>query len=252
MHEDPTQLLFEQPVVIKTKSGKKKTKLNGQNLNFVLTPIEPLTENQRLTFDAYDEGKHLLLVGSAGTGKTLLSIFLAMREIFETKQYEKLLIVRSVVPSKEMGFLPGCIKEKTKQYEIPYQQLFSQLFNRDDAYEYLKTKRVVEFISTSFLRGTTIEDCIVLVDEIQNLEYNELYTIMTRIGKNAKIILCGDHIQSDLKEHFKGDDKRSDVLKFISVVKKMSQFGIIQFNHSDICRSKLVKEFIILSESMGI
>ena len=168
------------------RERKSKNKSNIQNLNFKLSKIEPLTENQKLTFDSYDKGKHLLLLGSSGTGKTYISIYLSIKEILETKQYEKLLIIRSVVPSHEMGFLPGSIKEKIKIYESPYQQIFSDLFNRDDVYEYLKSKKIIEFSSTSFLRGITFDNCLIIVDECQNLCKNELYAIITKNRKKYK------------------------------------------------------------------
>ena len=233
------------------RERKTRNKSNSQTLNFSLNTVEPLTENQKLTFETYEKGKHLLLIGSSGTGKTYISLYLSIKEILESKQYKNLIIIRSVVPSRDMGFLPGNVKEKIKAFELPYQQIFADLFSRDDVYDYLKNKKMVDFISTSFLRGITFEDSIIVVDECQNLELNELYAIITRIGKNSKVIFCGDYKQSDLKQTFKKDNKKEDILKFIEIIEQVSQFKFIKYGHNDIIRSKLVKEFIIASEKLG-
>ena len=229
------------------RQGKKET-IQQDKLNFNIKHVEPLTQNQKLTFQYYEQNKNLLLIGSAGSGKTFLSIFLAIKNIITNDNYKKIYICRSIEPSKQIGFLPGSIKEKIKIYETPYQSIFSELFNRGDAYEYLKNKGHVEFISTSYIRGITLDNCIVIVDEIQNLEWNELYAIMTRVGKNCKIIFAGDYRQSDLKSSFRNDEKRTDILKFIKILKQMNSFATVEFGHSDIIRSSLVKEFIIKCE----
>jgi phosphate starvation-inducible protein PhoH len=249
---DEKEKIIEKMELRKVKRERKiKNKTTNQILNFNLNKIEPLTENQKLTFESYEKGKHLLLIGSSGTGKTYISLYLSIKEILETKQYKNLIIIRSVVPSRDMGFLPGNVKEKIKAFELPYQQIFSDLFKRDDSYDYLKNKKMVDFISTSFLRGITFEDSIIVVDECQNLELNELYAIITRIGKNSKVIFCGDYKQSDIKQAFKMDTKKEDILKFIEIIEHVSQFKIIKYGHDDIIRSKLVKEFIIASEKLG-
>jgi phosphate starvation-inducible PhoH-like protein len=231
----------------------KENDSNIQKLNFNLKKIEPLTENQKISFEAYQQGKNLLLIGSAGSGKTFLSFYLSLNELFseKNKKYNKVYICRSAEPSKNVGFLPGNLKEKTKHYEMPYYGICSELFQRGDAYEILKQKQNVEFISTSYIRGITLNDCIVIVDECQNLEWNELYAIMTRIGNNCKILFCGDYKQSDLKNNYKNDARKEDILKFIEVLKKMKSFKIVEFNHGDILRSEIVKEFIIESEKIN-
>lgn len=238
-------------------SKKKQKQTNNINLssklNFTLSHISPLTQNQKLTFTNYAQNKNLLLIGSAGSGKTFLSIYLSINELLkEESQKKKLYICRAAEPSKNIGFLPGSVKEKTKVYEAPYYPIFAQLFERGDAYEYLKNRGMIEFISTSYIRGLTFDDCIIIVDEVQNLEWNELYAIMTRIGQNCRIIFCGDYRQSDLKNNYKTDNRKDDILKFIDVVKRMTSFSTIEFGHDDIIRSKIVKEFIITVENMGL
>lgn len=218
-------------------------------LNFKMKNVEPLTENQKLTFEQYDNGKNLLLHGIAGTGKSFLSIYLSLRTILsETSRYKKLVIVRSVVPTRDMGFLPGNNKEKSKVYEAPYQAIFTELFERGDAYEYLKNKNVVDFISTSFIRGITINDSIIVVDEIANMTLHELDSVITRVGKNCKIIFCGDFRQSDFtKEH-----ERNGLTDFMRIVERMKSFSFVDFTEQDIVRSSMVKEYIIMKDRLKI
>lgn len=223
----------------------------ASKLNFELKHINPLTDNQKLTFEAYDAGKNLLLHGIAGTGKSFISTYLAMKQILaDDPRYKKLVIVRSVVPTRDMGFLPGNNREKTKVYEAPYYAIFDELFGRGDAYEYLKQRGFVEFISTSFIRGVTLNDCIIVVDEMQNMDWGELSSIITRIGRNCRVMFCGDFRQSDFR--FKERDSRNDVMKFMEVIKTMkNDFDFIEFNADDIVRSKIVKNFIISVEKLG-
>lgn len=239
--------------------AKKKTKANFSNQEtmiknrFELRHITPLTTNQQKMFNFFKQNKNLLLIGSAGSGKTFLSIYLALRDLLSDRENleRKIYICRSAEPSKNIGFLPGSVKEKTKVYEYPYQSIFSELFERGDSYDFYKNKGVIEFISTSFIRGLTLNNCVLIVDEVQNLEWNELYAIMTRIGKNCRVIFCGDYRQSDLKNNYRNDNRKDDILKFISVVKLMGSFETVEFGHNDIIRSDLVKEFIIVSENLG-
>jgi phosphate starvation-inducible protein PhoH len=218
-------------------------------INFKLKNIEPLTENQRLTFEKYHEGKNLLLHGIAGTGKSFLSTYLSIQTILsETTRYKKLIIVRSVVPTRDMGFLPGNNKDKAKVYEAPYQAIFTELFGRGDAYEYLKQKGVVDFISTSFIRGITLNDCIIVVDEIANMTLHELDSVITRVGKNCKIIFCGDFRQSD----FTKEQDKNGLKNFMRIIDRMKSFDYIDFTENDIVRSSIVKEYIIAKDRLKI
>jgi phosphate starvation-inducible protein PhoH and related proteins len=224
--------------------ARKKNNNANQNANFSLAQISPLTANQQRTFDSYDSGKNLVLHGYAGTGKSFVSIYLALEEILSgDTEYKKLIIIRSVVPSREMGYLPGNIKEKTRVYEEPYKQIVDDLFGRGDAYDIMKNRNVIEFTTTSFLRGLTFNNCIVIIDEAQNLQYGELYTTLTRIGDNCKVILCGDFRQCDLKEY----ESKNALFDIINILKEMRSVQFIEFGKSDIVRSGFVKDFIIKS-----
>lgn len=224
---------------------KTKTKQNG----LYLQEIEPITKAQEEVFDSYLSGKNIMCHGVAGTGKTFVSAFLAIRDILDNMEDKtSLQIVRSVVPTRDMGFLPGSQKEKSKAYEAPYYAIFSELFDRGDAYDILKQQGRVNFTTTSFVRGVTFNDCIVIVDECQNMTYHELDSVITRIGDNCKIIFCGDFRQSD----FKWDDEKKGIIEFLKVIRKMRSFDFIEFHKEDIVRSDLVKEYIITKLNLGI
>jgi len=214
-----------------------------QNKNhLILKHIEPKTKNQELVFREFSTGKNLLIHGYPGTGKSFISLYLALAEIEDFKSYHNITIIRSVVPSRDMGFLPGSIKEKSKIYEAPYQSICTELYGRGDAYEILKQKNVITFETSSFLRGVTFEDTIVIVDECQNMTYQELCTIITRAGNNCKVIFCGDYRQTDLR----WDDEKSGIFQFMNILHKMTRyFTCIELNEEDIVRSGLVKDFII-------
>ena len=218
-----------------------------ERINFSLDTIYPLTDNQRKTFASYENGKNLLLVGTAGTGKSFLSIYLGMRDIFEKHTHNRMVIVRSVVPTRDMGFLPGSNKEKSKVYEAPYYAIFGELFDRGDAYDYLKNRNVVEFMTTSFVRGITINDAIIIVDEFQNQNAGELHSVFTRIGKNCKVIFAGDIKQNDLRTQ-RAD--ASGFRDFFRVMEKMTSFEVIEFTREDIVRSDLVREYVIAREDL--
>jgi len=226
-----------------------KPEENIVKLNFRLKYIEPMTKNQQRAFEAYEDGKNMMLHGIAGTGKSFISCYMAMREIIDgSDRFKKLVIVRSVVPTRDMGFLPGNNKEKTKVYEAPYQSIFTEMFGRSDAYEYLKQKGFVDFISTSFIRGITLNDCIVVVDEIANLTIHELDSVITRVGKNCKILFCGDFRQSDFTRYA----DREGLKDFMKIINKMKSFEFVEFDENDIVRSSMVKEYIIAKDRLGI
>lgn len=227
----------------------KVNKVEDNKFNLQIKKIDPLTENQKITFSSYRDGKNLLLHGIAGTGKSFVSMYLALEEILSgNSNYKKVIIVRSVVPTRDMGFLPGNNKEKTKVYEQPYQAICTELFGRSDAYEYLKSKNIIEFISTSFIRGVTLNNCIIVVDEIANCTLHELDSVITRVGKNCKIMMCGDFRQSDfVREH-----EKNGLHDFIKIVQRMKSFKFIDFDENDIVRSQMVKEYIITKTRLGI
>ena len=243
-----------------TKRQKRILRQNGEqdllnnkpsfnSPNFNLKRVHPLTDNQKKTFDAFHSGKHLMLHGMAGTGKTFLSMYLAIKDLIGgTSEQEKIYVIRSVVPTRDMGFLPGSQKEKMKVYEAPYYAICSELFERGDAYDILKQKNAIEFMSTSFVRGTTLNNCYVIVDEINNMTFHELDSVITRIGKNCRVIFCGDFRQSDLSR----EQERNGLKEFMKVIDRLSDFEYIDFLEADIVRSKLVKEYIIARQKLGL
>jgi phosphate starvation-inducible protein PhoH len=237
----------------KQKRQLKEEKFNSnqqEKLNFQLKRIEPLTKHQRESFEFYDQGKNLMLHGIAGTGKSFISLYLALNQILTESDgpYKKIIIVRSVVPTRDMGFLPGNSKEKAQVYEAPYFAICTELFGRGDAYNYLKQKNLVEFISTSFIRGITLNNCIIIVDEIANMTLHELDSVITRVGKNCKIIFSGDFRQSD----FTKDHERNGLPQFMRIVERMKSFAFIDFDENDIVRSAMVKDYIIWKDKLGI
>lgn len=234
-------------------SKKKNKQQNHQNAHvknhFELRKISPLTTNQQRTFDAYDQDKNLILHGFAGTGKTFVSLYLALEEVLEPSPiYDKIIIVRSVVPSRDVGFLPGSIKEKTRVYEEPYKEICDDLFGRGDGYDILKMRGLIHFTTTSFLRGVTFNNAIVIVDELQNMVFGELDTVMTRLGDQSKVIFCGDFRQTDLTL----EKEKSGLIHFLNITKRMDKFDYIEFDKTDIVRSGLVRDYIIKRTEMGI
>ncbi len=224
---------------VETKKRLKR-RIAESNANFSLLKVDPITENQRKTFEAFRSNKNLMLHGVAGTGKTFISLYLALELALLGKKDRPVMIIRSVVPTRDIGFLPGTLEEKIAVYEQPYHSLCSELFNLKNAYSELKKRGFVEFSTTSFLRGLTFHNTTILVDECQNLNFAELDTIMTRCGDGCRIIFCGDFRQTDLNKH----DERAGLTKFMNVAKSMKSFQFVEFNREDICRSELVKEYI--------
>jgi len=227
-------------------------KSSGRVGGFGLLPVRPLTTTQADVFEAFeDDDLNLMLHGVAGTGKTFVAVYLALKDILSgVQKRKKVIIVRSVVPTRDMGFLPGNAKEKARAYEAPYYSICNDLFGRGDAYETLKSKNIIEFITSSFIRGITLDDCIVIVDEAQNMSAMELHSIMTRIGRNAKIVFCGDTRQDDLTSERKKEE--SGLTQFMRILRNMNAFEFIEFVEDDIVRSDLVKEYIITRNRLGL
>ena len=230
-------------------TNKQKRKLKKVNTGLKIKEIEPMTETQERVFNSYYSGKNIMCHGVAGTGKTFIATYLATQEVLSNyNDTRSLHIIRSVVPTRDMGFLPGNQREKSKVYEAPYANICSELFGRGDAYEVLKGRGMIDFITTSFVRGITLNETTVIVDECQNLSFHELDSIITRLGENSRIIFCGDFRQSDLVR----DDERKGVLTFMKILSKMKGFESVEFEEEDIVRSKLVKEYIISKVRHGI
>jgi phosphate starvation-inducible protein PhoH len=211
--------------------------------SFRLKKIIPMTDTQSDVFDAYYENYHLFLYGAAGTGKTFISLYLALKEVMSLNSpYHSIYMVRSTVPSRDMGFMPGKLSEKMQVYETPYVNMINDIFNRGDAFEILLTKNIFRMTSTSFLRGITFDNCIIIADEIQNMNFQELDTLITRVGSNSKLILCGDVAQCDL---YRNKYDTTGLPKFMEILKRMEEFDFIEFQPEDIVRSGLVKSYIL-------
>lgn len=216
-----------------------------------LKTFSPLTENQKKFFDAYRQGDYfMMLSGSAGTGKSFISIYRALEEVMDKgNPFGTLVIVRSAVQTRDVGFTPGSLEEKMSLYEEPYVQICSTLFGRKDAYQRLKEQGYIEFVSTTALRGCSFDNSIVLFDEFQNANFHELDTVITRIGHQSKILLCGDYSQTDL---IKKTSDTSGLPDFLRVASMMPEFTRINFTPDDIVRSSLVKNWIIAKETLGL
>jgi phosphate starvation-inducible PhoH-like protein len=232
------------------KNRKKRKALNADSL----VDIQPLTKNQTILFDAYDLDKHLFVYGCAGTGKTFCALYLALKDVLnELTPYDKVVIVRSLVATREIGFLPGDHEDKSSLYQIPYKNMVRYMFelNSDAEFEMLygnlKAQESIKFWSTSFLRGTTLDNSIIIVDECQNLNFHELDSIITRVGDNSKIMFCGDATQSDLTKN----NERDGILNFMKIIQRMPEFESIEFGIEDIVRSGLVKSYIVNKIAAG-
>ena len=234
-----------------TKRQMKRKPINSG----YLTQIKPLTPSQEKVFDAFNKQKNLFIYGAAGTGKTFIGMYLALQQILDERSaYDKLYIVRSLVPTREIGFLPGDHDDKAELYQIPYQNMVRYMFKMpDDAsfsmlYANLKAQETISFWSTSFLRGTTLDNAIVLVDEMQNLNFHELDSIITRLGVNTKIIFAGDAAQTDLLK----TNERNGILDFMKIIQGMDEFEMVEFGIQDIVRSGLVKSYLINKLNLGL
>ena len=209
-------------------------------LNLSLREIEPMTGAQEEFFENYDSGKSQVLIGYPGTGKTFLALFKALEEITTNKDLNRIVIVRSAVPTRDLGFLPGGLDEKGEVYELPYKQVCTDLFGRGDAYEILKKHGLITFLTTSYVRGVTLDHTVVIADEFQNFTAHEADSIVTRLGKGSKILFCGDFFQTDLTK-----SKDLDVYKFVEVLESMDNwFDETSFEVEDIVRSGIVKAYI--------
>ena len=209
---------------------------------------EPITDNQASAYEAWDDGDNLVLAGSAGTGKTFIALYLALESIVEkSSPYKKIILVRSVVPTRDMGFLPGTMEEKKGPYEIPYQHICMQLLNDQAAYNKLVASKQLEFTTTSFIRGLTIDNSIIIVDEMQNLNFHELDSVITRVGENTRIIFSGDYHQSDFKDGY----ERDGIQKFLRIVEQLKNFEVITFGWEDIVRSDFLRDYIMTKEMLG-
>ena len=234
---------------------KKQMKRKKPIDSSYMTEVKPLTDNQKIAFAQYGEGKNLLFHGAAGTGKTFITLYLALKEVLdENTPYDKIYIVRSLVPTREIGFLPGDHEDKSALYQIPYKNMVRYMFSMPDdnsfemLYDNLRAQETISFWSTSFIRGVTLDNAIVLVDEFSNLNFHELDSMITRVGEDSKIMFCGDITQSDLTR----ENDKSGISDFIRILEEMKEFSCIEFDINDIVRSGLVKSYLISKYNLGL
>ena len=233
------------------KQKKRRKPIGGEHM----LPIEPITDNQKIFFDEWDKGQMLYAYGVAGTGKTFIALHKALKDVLDDyTPYDKIYIVRSLVATREIGFLPGDHEDKSSLYQIPYKNMVQAMFEMPDdnsyemLYDNLNAQETVSFWSTSFIRGTTFDNAIIIIDECQNLNFHELDSIITRVGQDSRIVFCGDQAQTDLVK----TNERTGILDFQKIIGSMSEFSLIEFGIEDIVRSGLVKSYLISKINAGL
>tara|TARA_R110000868_G_scaffold232814_1_gene486390 strand:- start:1479 stop:2228 length:750 start_codon:yes stop_codon:yes gene_type:complete len=219
------------------------------NTKFGMRQIKPLTPTQSDMFESYQQGLNLAAIGTAGTGKTMCAMYLALNDVLTKGLYEQIIVIRSAVQTREQGFMPGSKEQKEALYSVPYSDIVNDLFGRGDAYRILEQKGMIKFMTSSFVRGLTFDNSIIIVDECQSMTYHELDTIITRVGESSKIVFCGDTAQNDLATSRNRADV-SGLRDFLRVINKIRSFDTITFTPEDIVRSGLVKEYILAKEQL--
>ena len=232
-------------------ANKKNKEINHNNL----VTIKSITDNQKVVFDSWKKGKNQFLFGAAGTGKTFISLYLALKDVMDLKKpYDKVVLVRSLIPTREIGFLPGDEEDKAALYQVPYQNMVQFMFEMqneqqfNNLYDKLKGQGTLYFLSTSFLRGLTFDNTIIIVDECQNMNFHELDTIITRVGQDSKIVFCGDFDQTDLVKQ----NEKNGLHDFLRILGEMEEFNCIEFTIGDIVRSGFVRSYLINKIKLGI
>ena len=231
---------------------KKRQPINTDRM----VKVEPLTENQKKIFQAWDEGKHLFIYGAAGTGKTFCALYKGLYDCLKaTPSYDQVYLVRSLVATREIGFLPGDHEDKSSLYQIPYKNMVKYMFEAasdtdfEMLYGSLKSQETIKFWSTSFLRGVTLDNSVVIIDEMQNLNFHELDSIITRVGENTRIVFCGDAMQTDLRNN----NERNGIHDFMRILEVMpDDFAMIEMGIDDICRSGLVRNYLVAKNAVGL
>ena len=220
-----------------------------------LSSIKPVTDSQKKVFETWKQGLNQFLFGCAGTGKTFVSLYLALQDVLKNETpYDKVIVVRSLIPTREIGFLPGDEEDKAALYQVPYSNMMQFMFTQPNEqafsmlYDRLKAQGSFYFLSTSFLRGLTFDNSIIIVDECQNLNFHELDTIITRVGQDSKIVFCGDFGQSDLTRM----NEKNGLMNFLQILQEMNEFNCTEFDIGDIVRSGFVRSYLIQKTKLGM
>tara|TARA_R110000787_G_scaffold164559_2_gene277668 strand:+ start:1317 stop:2027 length:711 start_codon:yes stop_codon:yes gene_type:complete len=231
----------------------KKQKLEIGSGNLI--SVKPITDNQKIVFETWKKKQNQFLFGCAGTGKTFISLYLALQDVMNLQtKYDKVVLVRSLIPTREIGFLPGDEEDKAALYQVPYANMVQFMFQQPNEqafnmlYEKLKQQGSLYFLSTSFLRGLTFDNSIIIVDECQNLNFHELDTIITRVGQDSKIVFCGDFGQSDLSK----TSEKNGLHDFLRILEEMEEFNCVEFDIGDIVRSGFVRNYLIQKTKLGL
>ena len=239
------------PHLIEEKDMSKKIEITNSDL----VKVEPITDNQKLVFNSYKKGQNQFLYGCAGTGKTFVTLYLAMNEVLRhDTPYDRVVMVRSLIPTREIGFLPGDEEDKSALYQVPYSNMVQFMFKQPNEqaftmlYDRIKSQGSFYFLSTSFLRGLTFDNSIIIVDECQNLNFHELDTIVTRVGQDSKIMFSGDFMQTDLSKV----NERNGLHDFLRILEEMEEFNCLEFNIGDIVRSGFVRNYLIQKTKLGM
>lgn len=232
----------------KERRRLERTKNGTLDSKFSMKSIKPITITQEDMFDSYRAGYNLAAIGTAGTGKTMCALYMGLQDVLQSDEYDQMIIVRSAVQTREQGFMPGSQAQKEAVYSVPYADIVNNLFGRGDAWEIMKQKHQIKFMTSSFVRGLTFDNSIIVVDECQSMTYHELDSIITRVGESSRIIFCGDTRQDDLNNSRNRNDV-SGLSSFIQVLNRIPSFRVVNFGVEDIVRSGLVKEYIIAKDN---
>ncbi len=249
----PRKKKTDQPIGVgmTAKQMKRKKPINAD----MMREIDPLTDNQKLLFESYSKNQNIVAYGAAGTGKTFITLYKALRDVLDPNTpYEKIYIVRSLVATREIGFLPGDHEDKSSLYQLPYVSMVKYMFEMPSDSEFqmlygnLKAQDTIDFWSTSFIRGTTLDKSVIIVDEFQNLNFHELDSIMTRVGSNSKIMFCGDATQTDLTRA----NEKNGIVDFMKILRIMPSVDTIEFQIGDIVRSGICREYLIAKTELNL
>lgn len=240
----PDFKIVEQQFVAQSEGPQRKKKWSKHDIK----AIQPLTQNQKNMFVQYFQGDQLCAYGTAGTGKSFLACYLGISDVVDpSKDQQKLIIVRSAVQARDVGFMPGTLEEKNAYYEAPYEDILTELFGRKSTYPDMKEAGLITFLTTSFIRGVTWDDAVIVIDEAQNMTWEEINTVMTRVGQNSRVIICGDVKQNDLT---KRASDVSGMVRLLRTIPRVRGFSEIEFTRDDIVRSEFVKSWIIATEEV--